>query len=163
MATSSFFAASLYRIRSNGDWHRYLSDSTFDMSGLTMLAAALRSFTDPRRACAIALMWLLALTILNVQTGALFRSTALFALPVAIVAWRNCQLGFLFAAISVIAAKYGGAMPEPGSSSPLWLDAMLAFAKLSIDAVVVNAWGRHRRRLASSNHEADDVPSHGRK
>jgi len=112
-----------------------------------MFSSLLQEVTDARRAGAVALLWLLALTILNVQSGGAWRSTALFAIPVALVAWRNWRLGFLFAAIAVIAAKYGGAMPEPGSPDPLWLDGLLAFAKLSVDAVVVNAWGRrHRRR-----------------
>ncbi len=128
-----------------------------------MLAALPGTITDTRRAGAVALLWLLVLTILNVQTAGSFRATFLFAVPVAIVAWRNWRLGFVFAALSVIAAKFGGAMPEPGSTSPPWLDAMLAFIKLSIDAVVVNAWGRRRRRLAATNDQPEDLPSHGRK
>jgi hypothetical protein len=128
-----------------------------------MLAALLGSTTDTRRAGTFALLWLLVLTVVNVQTAGSFRATVLFAIPVAIVSWSNWRLGFLFAAISVIAAKYGGAMPEPGSTSPPWLDGMLAFIKLSIDAVVVNAWGRRRRRLAATNHEPEDLPSRGRK
>ncbi len=112
-----------------------------------MFAKLLGEITSHRRAWAVASLWLLVLTVVNVQTGGGWRSTVLFAIPVAIVAWRDGQLGFLFAAIAVIAARFGGAMPEPGSPSPLWLDAMLAFLKLGIDAVVVNAWGRrHRRR-----------------
>ena len=113
-----------------------------------MLAALLGSITEPRRAGAFALLWLLVLTVLNVQTAGEFRATFLFAIPVAVVAWNNWRLGFLFAALSVLAAKFGGAMPEPGSTSPLWLDGLLAFLKLSIDALVINAWGRHRRRRA---------------
>ena len=128
-----------------------------------MLAALLGSITDSRRAGAFALLWLLMLTVLNVQTAGSFRATFLFAVPVAIVSWNSWRLGFLFAAVSVIAAKFGGAMPEPGSTSPLWLDGMLAFMKLSIDAVVVNAWGRRRRRLATVDTEPKDLSSHGRK
>ena len=112
-----------------------------------MLSSILEEVTDTRRAWAVALLWLLAVTILNVQTGGEWRSTLLFAIPVAIVSWRNWQLGFLVAAIAVLAAKFGGAMPEPGSPDPLWADGLVAFTKLSIDAVVVNVWGRrHRRR-----------------
>ena len=127
-----------------------------------MLAALLGTITDTRRAGAVALLWLLVLTVLNVQTAGSFRATLLFALPVAIVSWRNWRLGFVFAALSVIAAKFGGAMPELGSTSPPWLDGMLAFIKLSIDAVVVNAWGRRRRRLATMHDKPEDLPSHGR-
>jgi hypothetical protein len=54
-------------------------------------------------------------------------------------------------------------MPEPGSTSPLWLDGMLAFIKLSIDAVVVNAWGRRRRRLATMSAHPEDLPNRGQK
>jgi hypothetical protein len=128
-----------------------------------MFAALLGSITAPRRAGAFALLWLLVLTILNVQTAGSFRATVVFAIPVAVVSWRSWRLGFLFAALSVIAAKIGAAMPEPGSTSPLWLDGMLAFIKLSIDAVVVNAWGRRRRRLATTNGKPEDVPSRGQK
>ncbi len=128
-----------------------------------MLAVLSGTITDARRAGAVALLWLLVLTVLNVQTAGSFRATFLFAVPVAIVSWRNWRLGFVFAALSVIAAKFGGAMPEPGSTSPLWLDGMLAFVKLSIDAVVVNAWGRRRRRLAATNAQPEDLPGHGQK
>ena len=128
-----------------------------------MLAALLGTITDARRAGAVALLWLLVLTVLNVQTAGSFRATFLFAVPVVIVSWRNWRLGFMFAALSVIAAKFGGAMPEPGSTSPLWLDGMLAFIKLSIDAVVVNAWGRRRRRLAAASTQPEDLPGHGQK
>jgi hypothetical protein len=113
-----------------------------------MLATILEGLSASRRAAALAWLWLLVLTILNVQSGGAYRTTVLFAIPVAIVSWADWPLGFLLAGVSVGAARYGGAMPEPGATSPLWLDALLAFLKLSIDAVVVNAWGRrHRRRL----------------
>ena len=126
-----------------------------------MLATLLEGLSATRRAWAVALLWLVVLTVLNVQTGGAWRPTILFAVPVAIVAWNDWQLGFLFAALAVVAAKYGGAMPEPGSTSPLWLDAMLAFVKLSIDAVVAHAWGRrHRRRLVRE--QAPDDLTHKR-
>ncbi len=92
------------------------------------------------------MLWLRLLTVLNVQTGGAWRSTLLVAIPVAIVSGSSWQGGFLFAAVAVIAAWCGGAMPQPGSAGPLWLDGILSFLKLSIDAVVVSAWGRRRRR-----------------
>lgn len=128
-----------------------------------MVAAFLAELTAARRAGAIALLWLLALTIVNVQTGGAWRSTLLFAIPVAMVAWRSWPQGFLFAAIAVVAAAYGGAMPEPGSPSPLWLDGLLAFAKLSIDAVVVNAWGRWTRRRTTPDDASHPLPRGGDK
>ncbi len=126
----------------------------------SMLATVLASITSRHRAWAFALLWLLALTILNVQTAGAWRSTLLFAVPVAIVSWSDSRLGFLFAALSVVAARFGGAMPEPNSPSPLWLDAMLAFVKLSIDAVVVNAWGRRQRHRADTETRLDDAGSY---
>ena len=126
-----------------------------------MLATLLRGLASRQRAWAFALLWLLALTIVNVQTGGAHRSTILFAVPVAAVAWRDVRLGFLFAALAVVAARFSGAMPEPGSPSPLWLDGLLAFVKLSVDAVVVNAWGRRHRRRAEPCHETPDLPRQG--
>ncbi|MDP9123582.1 MAG: hypothetical protein M3N82_03115 [Pseudomonadota bacterium] len=123
-----------------------------------MLATLLGSITSRHRAWAFALAWLLALTIVNVQTGGAHRSTVLFAIPVAIVSWSDWRLGFLFAAMSVLAAKFGGAMPEPGSPSPEWLDGMLAFGKLSVDAVVANAWGRRQRRRAGAVAAESEIP-----
>ena len=111
-----------------------------------MLAASLAEVTAPRRAGALALLWRLGLAIVNVQAGGAWRSTWLFAIPVAMVTWRDWRPGFLVAALAVLAAKYRGAMPEPGSTSPLWLDGLPAFAKLGVDAAVVNAWGRRQRR-----------------
>jgi hypothetical protein len=126
-----------------------------------MLASLLGCITSRHRAWAFASLWLLALTILNVQTGGAYRSTVLFAIPVAVVSWNDWHLGFVFAAASVLCAKFGGAMPEPGSTSPLWLDGMLAFVKLSIDAAVANAWGRRYRRRALQARESEDLRHRG--
>ncbi len=125
-----------------------------------MPAGLLAQLVAPRRAVALALLWLLALTIVDVQTGGAWRSTVLFAVPVAMVAWRDWRAGFAFAALAVLAARYGGAMPEPGSTHPAWLDGLVAFAKLSIDALVVNAWGRRQRRRAAADGTPTDL-SHG--
>lgn len=110
-----------------------------------MFATILTIVTSRHRACAFGLLWLLALTIVNIQTSGAYRHTVLFAIPVAAVAWSDWRLGFLFAALAVGAARYGNAMPEPGSPSPAWLDGALAFIKLSIDAAVASAWGRRLR------------------
>ena len=90
-------------------------------------------------------IWLLLLTALNVITEGSFRTTLLFAVPVCFVAWYHWQTGFVFAALAVICARLGGAMPEPGSSEPLWVDALMAFGKLSIDALVASYLGRRSR------------------
>ena len=124
-----------------------------------MLAALLRDLTSSHRAWAFAALWLLSLTIVDVQTGGAYRSTILFAIPVALVSWNDWRLGFLFAGLSVLCAKFGDAMPEPGSESPLWLDGMLAFTKLSIDAIVVHAWGRRYRRRLSQGAKPEDLTS----
>jgi hypothetical protein len=96
----------------------------------------------------MAASWLLALTALNLATQGSFRTTVLFAVPVCIVAWHHWQTGFVFAALAVVCAWMGGAMPEPDSAGPLWLDALLAFAKLSIDALVAFSWGVRIRTKA---------------
>ena len=121
-----------------------------------MLAALLRELTSRHRAWATASVWLIFVTIINVQSGGAFRSTILYAIPVALVSWRDWQLGFVFAGISVLAATFGGAIPEPGSPSPLWLDGTLAFTKLCIDAVVINAWGRRRKRRLDTQIQAEE-------
>jgi hypothetical protein len=121
-----------------------------------MLATLLGSIASRHRAWAFGLLWLLALTIVNVQTGGAHRSTVLFAIPVAVVAWGDWRLGFAFAALSVVAARFGGAMPEPDSPVPLWLDALVAFAKLSVDALVANTWGRRHRRRAGQDEKHRD-------
>lgn len=121
-----------------------------------MFATLLTSITSRHRAWAFALVWLLVLTIANVQTAGACRSTFLFAIPVVVVAWNDWRLGFLFAALAVCAAKYGNAMPEPGSPSPPWPDGMVAFVKLSIDAIVANAWSRRLRLRRAAAHDAGD-------
>jgi hypothetical protein len=126
-----------------------------------MIATLFRELTSRHRAWAFASLWLLVVTVLNVQAGGAYRSTLLYAIPVAVVSWTNWQMGFVFSAIGVLAATYGGALPEPGSPGALWLDGTLAFTKLCIDAVVVNAWGRRRRRIAtvpSGNDTHDSKP-----
>lgn len=143
-------------------WHATPLDSPVSHRNRPpMLATLLSSITSRHRAWAFALLWLLILTIVNVQTGGAFRSTILFAIPVAVVSWNDWWLGFLFAALSVLAARFGGAMPEPGSPSPLWLDGMLAFIKLSIDAAVANAWGRRHRRRSAQARDPKDLPHRG--
>ena len=126
-----------------------------------MLASILSGITDSRRSRAIALLWLLVVTILNVQMSAAFRATILFAIPVAIVSWTSLPGGLLFAALAVVAATYGGAIPEPGSGSPLLLDMTVSFAKLCMDAVVMNAWGRRRARSRQASGGLDDAPPSG--
>ena len=124
-----------------------------------MFAAILEGLSASRRTAAVAVLWLLALTILNVRSGGAYCATILFAIPVAIASWSDMRLGFLIAGASAVAARIGGAMPEPGATSPLWLDVLLAFVKLSIDAAVVNAWSRRRQR----RHAQEGAPgdSHG--
>ena len=121
-----------------------------------MVAALLRELTSRHRAWATASLWLLVVTVLNVQTAGAYRSSILFAIPVALVSWNDWQFGFVFVAAGVLAAKCGGALPEPGSSGPLLLDGTLAFTKLCIDAVVVNGWGRRSRRLLAMRLEANE-------
>jgi len=106
----------------------------------------------PHRVAAIciAASWLAALTIWNDLLGGSLRSTLLFAIPVVLVAWDSATAGFIVAAVAVVCAWAGGAMPEPDSPAPLWLDALVAFGKLSIDAFVVNLWGTRRRARAAA-------------
>jgi len=116
-----------------------------------MFATLLTIVTSKHCAWAFGLLWLLALTIVNVQTSGACRHTVLFAIPVAVVAWSDWRLGLLFAALAVGAARYGSALPEPGSPSPPWLDGALAFIKLSIAAAVASAWGWRTRMRRAEN------------
>jgi len=128
-----------------------------------MLATLLTTLTSRHRAWAFGSAWLLVLTIANVQTAGAWRSTFLFAIPVVLVAWNDWRLGVLFAALAVCAARYGNAMPEPGSPGPSWLDGMVAFIKLSIDAVVANAWSRRLRLRHAAAHDAGASRTHSRR
>jgi hypothetical protein len=127
-----------------------------------MFATILTIVTSRDRAWAFGLLWLLALTMVNVQTGGALRHTVLFAIPVAVVAWSDWRLGFLFAALAVGAAKFGNAMPEPGSPGPGWLDGGLAFIKLSIDGAVASAWGRRMRMHRGDNSLPEELRDRGR-
>jgi len=110
--------------------------------------------TTPRRLVSAALAayaaasWLAVLTSLNMATGGAYRATILFAIPVCFTAWHSWRAGCVFAAVAVTCAWLGGAMPEPNSPVPLWVDALEAFAKLSIDAAFVNVLDRRRRARA---------------
>ncbi len=98
-----------------------------------------------RRAAAA---WLLGLTVLNVVTHGSLRITLLYAIPVCAVAWYRWQAGLLCAALAVACAWIGGAMPDPASTQPAWLDGLFGFARLSVDALVAHAWGRRMRARA---------------
>lgn len=106
-----------------------------------------------------AVSWLLVLTALNMITQGSFRTTALFAVPVCVVAWYRWQMGFVVAALAILCAWAGGAMPEPGSAAPLWVDALVAFAKLGIDALVAFTWGRRVRARSRAGTPKHDVGS----
>jgi len=95
------------------------------------------------RLCAIALAWLLVLTALNVAAGGRLRGTLLYAFPVALTAWANWRLGFVFAAIGTLSAWAGSAIPQHGLDEPLWIEGMWAFAKLSAVALGVHFGTRH--------------------
>ena len=101
-------------------------------------------------AVAAAVSWLLVLTALNIVTQGTLRTTLLYAVPVCLVSWYHWQAGFVLAALAVVCAWMGGAMPEPESTEPLWADALVAFGKLSIDAIVVFNWGRRIRAKAGT-------------
>ena len=83
------------------------------------------------RACAIAATWLLALTALNLVVGGGIRGTLFYAVPVAMTAWYNLRMGFVFAAFGALSAWAGGAIPHPQAVDPLWMEGMWAFLKLS--------------------------------
>jgi len=125
------------------------------------IAIASRSLPLPAIAAgAAAVSWLSVLTVLNTITQGSLRATLLYAVPVGLVAWHHWQAGFVLAAIAVTCAWVGGAMPEPGSTQPLWADALVAFGKLTIDAIVAFNWGRRIRtkaRAQASEKRADSI------
>ena len=104
-----------------------------------------RKFQSAAFAAYASVSWLVVLTAANMVEGGIFRTTLLFAIPVCATAWHSWRVGFVFAAIAVVCAAIGGAMPEPGSPVPLWVDALEAFAKLSVDALCLNVLGRNWR------------------
>jgi len=105
----------------------------------------------------VAATWLMALTALNMMRGGDLRATVFFALPVCISAWYSWHVGFVVAAAAIVSAWVGGALPEPDSPAPLWADALFAFGKLSLDALVLHALGRRwRARAAVNEHETPD-------
>jgi hypothetical protein len=100
--------------------------------------------------CAVASAWLLALTALNLADGGHLRGTVLYAVPVAITAWQSWRLGFLFAAVGMLSALAGGAIPQPQAVEPLWAEGMWAFSKLSAVALIMHygarsSFGKHSR------------------
>ena len=150
------FAPSLFRNGSNGGWcsrprspalarvTRPRSTNLLDVLLLTpMFATVFGAITAPRRAGALALLWLLVITILNVQTSGAFRSTVLFAVPVAVVACSSLRLGAVFSGLALGSAIYGGAMPAPGSADP-WTHGACFLVGLCTLAVAANAYGRRR-------------------
>jgi len=94
-----------------------------------------RSGYNLQWACAISLGWLAVLTLMDVALNGAMRSTLLYAMPVALVAWGSLIAGFLFAALSAWCAWAGGAIPSPHVVEPVWVEGMWAFAKLSVIAI----------------------------
>jgi hypothetical protein len=76
----------------------------------------------PIQVAAIAVAWFLILTLLNITAGGSFRATTLYAVPVVFAAWHGTRLGFVFAAVGVLSAWAGGAIPHPGLDEPLWIE-----------------------------------------
>lgn len=93
----------------------------------------------------VAAGWLFALTTLNMRSGGQWRATILFALPVVAAGWHSWKLGAGVAGAAILCAWLGGAMPEPGSPAPLWLDGLVALAKLALDATCASALGERWR------------------
>ena len=85
------------------------------VSRSAMFATLLGGITAPRRAGAIALLWLLAVTILNVQTSGAYRSIVLFAVAVAVVSWNDLRLGLLFSVLATIAVRSMAGRTRPRS------------------------------------------------
>jgi len=110
-----------------------------------MSDAASRRTARAAIAAWFALSWLIALTVLNDVSGGALRSTILFAVPVFATGWQSWRLGLVFAALGLLSAVAGGAMPEPGSPAPPEIDALVAFAKLALDAACAHVLGTHWR------------------
>lgn len=107
-------------------------------------------------ACAIAITWLLVLSILNRSLDGALRNVILYAIPVALVAWYDSATGFIFSALGAICALVGGAIPSPHVDGPVVVEGMWAFAKLSAVAWGIK-WGKYRAlRRAAENTEKSE-------
>lgn len=94
-------------------------------------------------ACAVAAVWLLGLTVTNLEAGGTVRGTLFYALPVILTAWRRLDAGFFFAGASTLSAWASGALsPQPALPEPIWIEGMWAFLKLSAIALGVHVGRR---------------------
>ena len=98
------------------------------------------------RACIVSAVWLFVLTLLNIAAGGDIRATVAYAVPIALTAWHDVRLGFMFAAIGALCAWAGGAIPAPGVDEPLLIEGLWAFLRLSAVAVVTRMAAQVLRR-----------------
>lgn len=82
-----------------------------------------------------ALAWLVCLTFANRSLDGCLRSSLLYIVPVAAVAYDSMNMAIVFAGLTSLSAWVGGAIPSAHSLDPTWMEGLWAFSKLSVGAV----------------------------
>lgn len=97
-----------------------------------------------KRRILFASVWLIVLTVIDVVLGGALRSSLLYIIPVAVVAYDSLNLAIICAGLACLSAWLGGAIPSSNSVAPVWIEGLWAFAKLSVAAVAMR-WALHAR------------------
>ncbi|HET8870309.1 MAG TPA: hypothetical protein VFM48_07680 [Aquabacterium sp.] len=98
------------------------------------------------------LAWLAVLTLADRRLGGCLKSSLLYIVPVAVVAYDGLNLAIVFAGLAALSAWIGGAIPSNHASDPVWVEGLWAFTKLSIAAVIA------RNVFSSRDASADHSP-----
>jgi hypothetical protein len=105
-----------------------------------------------RKRLLFGLVWLAALTLVDLRLDGCLRSSVLYVVPVVVVAYDGLNLAIVFAGLASLSALIGGAIPSAYSSDPVWVEGLWAFTKLSLAAVFA------RHVFSSGNRSSDKSP-----
>lgn len=117
-------------------------------SPATLMHAQRAQWHCPNRRILFASVWLIVLTVANAVLGGALRSSLLYIIPVAAVAYDSLSLAIICAGLACLSAWLGGAIPSSNSVAPVWIEGLWAFAKLSVAAVAMR-WALHARTSRS--------------